>query len=587
MTGGRKISRPIKWAIIFVVLLYFVNIAAAYDGLEWVNGTSGTLKRNEIISFMGYSVKVVAFNAPVESDNRLGIPIEPVKPFVELNISNNGSFINTSILGEGDSFISSDGEFKVDAEKLPLGLSKDWLYESYNPWVILRLSQRGKPQLTITINVDDEYVSGPNTEIIAKIILKNTGTAAINNVDLEIGTELPVLRGNSKYHYETLMKGKEISETVAFSTPVVSDLKKYSIFMNSSGVDVKDNSYKVTQLKTILIAPSLQQAPSLSKNTNAKAYLKDQIMVSISFKNNADYELKNVSIVDSVPKGFKLLSNNSLHWIVNVGPNQEWYFRYLLKPIEANSKGVLFPATTAEFKNNNEYYKIPSNRPTTIIYGPRIDLIKQADVSEINPGDTVTVTVIAENSGSTPTMVTITDDLPADVTLISGNTTFEEYLEAGKEISFSYTLNSNSGKPIELPPAKAEYFELGYKGTKLTTMSEGLIISIRPPPTPEPTPDPAVEIPVNYSEHGKCHGKSSTAVNITEPPVQPVIVEPGQEIYSIDSNAILNLLMGCSEINGTEPQLNMTSDVCSFVPEYTFTVTNLVSNPGFESGSNQ
>ena len=43
--------------------------------------------------------------------------------------------------------------------------------------------------------------------------------------------------------------------------------------------------------------------------------------------------------------------------------------------------------------------------------------------------------------------------------------------------------------------------------------------------------------------------------------------------------------MGCSEINGTEPQLNMTSDVCSFVPEYTFTVTNLVSNPGFESGS--
>jgi uncharacterized repeat protein (TIGR01451 family) len=567
MTKGRKISRPIKWMVIFVILLYFVSIAAAYTGLEWESGISGTLKRNEVISFKDYSVKVVAFNAPVESDKNKEIPIEPVKPFVGLNISKNGSFINTTFLGEGESFISADGEFMVGAEKLPLGLSQDWLYESYNPWVVLNLSQRGKPQLTTTISSDDEYVSGPNSEIIAEIILKNTGKAAINNVDLDIGTELPLLRGNLKYHYDTIMKGAEISETVAFSTPVVTDLKKINISVNTSGFDVKDISYETTQVKTILIAPSSQQAPSLSKNTNAKAYLKDQIMVSISFKNNADYELKNVSIVDSVPKGFKQLSNNTLRWIVNVGPNQEWYFRYLLKPIEANSKGVLFPPVTAEFKNNNEYYKIPSNRPTTIIYGPRIDISKQADVSEINPGDTVTVTVIAVNNGSTPSMVTITDDLPADVTLISGNTTHEEYLEAGKETMFSYTITSNSGKPINLPPAKAEYFELGYKGTKLTTMSEGLIISIRPPPTPEPTPEPtpdqAVEIPVNYSEPGNVQGNQ--AVNITEPPLQPDIGEPEQYIDSNDSNAILNLLLGCNEINGNEPQIEMTSDVCSFV----------------------
>ncbi len=72
-------------------------------------------------------------------------------------------------------------------------------------------------------------------------------------------------------------------------------------------------------------------------------------MVSIYFKNNADYELKNVSIVDSVPKGFKQLSNNTLRWVVNVGPNKEWYFRYLLKPTEAGD--VLFPSTTAEFDN--------------------------------------------------------------------------------------------------------------------------------------------------------------------------------------------------------------------------------------------
>ncbi len=566
MIEGRKISRPIKWMVIFVILLYFVSIAAAYDGLEWENGISGTLKQDGVISFMGYSVKVVAFSAPVESDKYKEIPIEPVEPFVGLNISNNGSFINSTFLGEGDSFISDDGEFKVEVEKLPSGLSKDWLYESYNPWVILKLSQRGKPQLTTTINADDEYVSGQNTEIIAEIILKNTGTAAINNVDLDLGTELPLLRGNLKYHYDTLKKGEEISETVTFSTPVVTDLKKFNIFVNSSGFDVKDISYKTTQLKTILIAPSSQQAPSLSKSTNAKAYLKDLIMVTISFKNNAIYELKNVSIVDSVPKGFKQLSNNSLNWTVNVSPNGEWYFRYLLKPIEANSKGVLFPSTTAELKINNEYYMIQSNRPETIIYGPRIDLSKQADVSEINPGDAVTVTVIAVNSGSTPSMVTIKDDLPADVTLISGNTTREEYLEANKDIRFSYTIKSNSDGPIRLPPATAEFFELGSKGTKLTTMSKELLISIRPPPTPTPTPEPtAVEIPVNYTEPGNVTGNPGPAVNITKPNERPVIAGSGNETYAIEGNDILNFLLGCNEINGNDLRTNMTSDVCSSV----------------------
>ena len=153
----------------------------------------------------------------------------------------------------------------------------------------------------------------------------------------------------------------------------------------------------------------------------------------------------------------------------------------------------------------NEYYMIQSNRPQTAIYGPRIELIKQADKTEINPGgDEVTVTVIAKNSGTTPTMVTIKDDLPPDATLISGTTTVEDYLEAGKDLSLSYTFSTNSAEPIRLPPAKAEYFELGSQGSKLTTMSAELLLSIRPPPTPEPTPeptlDPAFEIPVNSTE---------------------------------------------------------------------------------------
>jgi uncharacterized repeat protein (TIGR01451 family) len=559
MIAGQKNIQGIKWAVIFVVLLYFVNIAAAFDvtKLQWDIGKSATLKRNEVISFNGYSVEVIGFNGPVQSDKYKQMPIEPVEPFVGLNLSRNGSFITQITLTQGESYVFPDGEFRVTALELPPGNSKDWLFESYSPWTKLELDPRGKPKPEIVIDSIDETVSAPNTEIVVKVTLRNTGSADLYKVNMDIAAQLPVLNGNLKYYNETLKKGAQIIETITFSTPVVMDLKKNDLYVNVSGSDIKDNLYKSNKLKTILIAPQAQKAPILRKTTVAKMYMKDQMLVSLNLKNNANYELNNVSIVDSIPKGFKQLTNNSLHWIVNVPANEEWNFRYLLKPTEANSKGVLFPPAIAELKIMNEYYMIQSNRPDTVIYGPRIELSKQPDVTEISPGDAVTVTVVALNSGSTPSMVTINDTIPSNVELISGTTNLEEYLEANKEVRFNYTIRSNSDEAIKLPRAIAEYYELGSEGSKVNTTSQELIIKIKSPQTPEPTPVPTVIIPVNSSE--KVNTSQEPAVNIT--PEQKSIRAPLPEPFSADANAVLNLLISCNSNPGT----NLTSGICSSV----------------------
>ncbi|HMB44196.1 MAG TPA: hypothetical protein VKL21_00085 [Candidatus Methanoperedens sp.] len=559
MITGRKNIRGIKWVVIFIVLLCFVSNAAAYEvnKLQWGIGKSGTLKSNEVISSMGYTVEVVGFHGPVESDRYKGIPIEPVEAFVGLNLSRNGSFITQITLTQGESYVFPDGELRVTAVELPPGFSKDWLFESYNPWTKLELEPRGIPKPEILIESQDETVSAPNTEIVVKVTLINTGSADLKNVNMDIGTELPVLSGNLKYHYEILKKGEEIRETITFSTPVVMDMKKNDIFVNVSGNDIKDNLYNSTKLKTILISPQAQKAPILRKTTVARMYLKDQMLVSLNLKNNANYELNNVSIVDSIPKGFKQLTNNSLHWIVNIPANGEWNVRYLLKPTEANSKGVLFPPSTAELKIMNEYYMIQSNRPDTVIYGARIELSKQPDVSEISQGDSVTITVVALNSGSTPSMVTINDTIPSNVELISGTTNLEKYLEANKDIRFSYTIRSNSEGAIKLPRAIAEYYELGSEGTKVNTTSQELIIRIKSPQIPEPTPVPTVIIPVNSS--GKVNTSEEPAVNITHEQKSG----NGPEPLSFDANAFLNLLIGCNNI--IDPGFNLTSEVCSSI----------------------
>ncbi|MFA4958121.1 MAG: hypothetical protein WC556_14225 [Candidatus Methanoperedens sp.] len=560
-----------------LIISWLINASAAFEltKLQWDTGTSGTLKRDGVISYMGYSVKVTAFNAPVESEKYKNIPIEPVEAFVGLNISKNGTFINKTMIGRGESYISPDGELKVTAVDLPASSGKEWLFESYDPWVKLELSPRGKPLFDLSVNMADEYISAPNTEIVVKVVVKNPGTADMLNVNLDVGTKLPILRGNLKFHYDRIIKGTQVSETMTFSTPITTELTKYDIYTNVSGFDVKDDSYNMSLLRTIVIVPPPQQIPTLKKSSNAKMYLKDYNMVSLSFKNTLNYELKNVSISDSLPDGFKQISNNSLNWLVDIPANGEWTSRYILKPTEADKEGILFPEAKAEFKMNKEYYIVQSNKPETIVYGPRIELTKETDVSEITPGDTVTVTILAVNKGSTPSKVNITDTVPGDVILLSGITMREEYLEANKEVKFSYTIRSNSESPFKLPAAEANYFELGDRGALIGTKSQETLISIKVPPTPVPTPEPESSAPISTIEPevealltpvvNEPPVEGVPVVDVTEEPKRPDIVEQEPLKPSIDGNVVLNVILGCDKITSIDPQNNKIAEVCNLV----------------------
>jgi len=340
MMSARTRSGLIKWVMAIFIISLLITGSEAFEltQLQWDTGTSGILKVDGVISYMGNSVRVNDFSKPVESDKYTNIPIEPVEAFVGLNISRNGTFINKTMLGRGESYISPDGEFKVTAVELPASLGKEWLYESYAPWVNLELSQRAKPRFDLIVTMDEEYISIPNSEMVLNVRVTNPGTADMLNVNLEVGSKLPVLRGNLKFHYDKIPKGGQVSETMAFSTPIISELTKYDIYTNVSGFDVKDISYNRILLKTILVVPPPQEIPILRKSLNAKMYLKDYNMVSLSFKNTLNSELKNVSIVDSLPNGFKQISNYSLNWLVDVPANGEWSFRYTVKPTGSKSR---------------------------------------------------------------------------------------------------------------------------------------------------------------------------------------------------------------------------------------------------------
>lgn len=562
-----NIKSGLIWGIIIFIVLFGTTGIAQIEGLQlqWTGGVSGKLMRGEVLTYKGYSVEVIDFPAPVESSKYKPEPEEPVTPFVGLNISKKGKFINRFVLGLSESYIIPDGELKVTAKELPAQNAREWLFESYAPWAIIELNPRGTPQLGVSIQTDkDKYTSSYTTDIVTTVILENTGSADAVNVDMAIPTELPIKKGNLKYHYDRIKIGESITESLTFTTPILTEQKTQTISANVSGYDVMDIPYTATSSKNISITSEVPVSLTIKKSTVDKMYLKDYTIVSLSIKNNGRYDADNVNITDYLPDGFRLLGSRSLNWVVDIPVGGEWDYRYTIRPVKANKEGVVFPAATVEFTFRNEFYSLQSNQPRIIVYGPGIALYKQTDVYEVNPGDTVTVTVIAENTGSTPTRVSIMDTLPDKVTLISGSTVKEDFLEATRKIGFNYTIRVDSNEPITLPPATAEFFELGSKGRRLSANSQEFEIHIKSltktqTPTPHiTTPVPAVTLPKKTPE-------PALVTTTPVPAVTPAVVKPAKipdELLREAENFFLNTILAC---NGTNiSRFNVTSTACNF-----------------------
>lgn len=521
------------------------GFAQTFDSsqLQWTMGVSGKLMTGEELTYKGYSVKVISFPAPVESAKYKPEPAEPVEPFVVLNISKNGTFISTTPLRLAESYIVPDGELKVTANDLPAQNAKEWIFESYAPWAVIELDTRGTPSLAVSIQTDkDKYVSSYTTDIVATVNLENTGSADAVNVDMVIDTGLPINKGSLKYHYDKIKMGESITENITFASPILAEQKMFGISANVSGYDVMDIPYTATSIKSISMAAELPVILSFTKSTVGKMYLKDYTIISLSVKNNGRLDAKNVNITDSLPDSFGLLGNQPLHWVADIPVNEEWNYHYLVRPLEPSTEGIVFPAATAGFVVMNESYTVQSNQPKIVVYGPKIVLTKKTDVSEFNPGDTVTVTVVAENTGSTLTRVTITDTLPDKATLVGGSTTFGGFLEATMNVSFKYTLRIDSKEPVTLPAAIAEYYELGTSGRKISTKSQEVEIQLKsakktPIPTPSiTTPTPAVTITTAAPTP-----QITIALPTPAPAVTPPLLEPLNTVYEQLSKAYIFL----------------------------------------------
>lgn len=459
------------------------SCALTNEDIKWSDegNTYRLTPTDKIATEKEYTIKAVEFPSPVRGVGKIdgGIrPERPVVPFIVLelyrDIINNPNPIDIFGLGIGDEYIVPDKELRITIDNIPDNMSQDWVYEYYNPWVIIKTQKRSIPNLDITINLkdasgksidEDNIKSGDDIE--ADIKIKNTGEDTINDVSFNIDPD-PLLLKNVvetdilKDTIYKLNKDEEKIINVSFTIPVYLEEREYEIRVNATGYDIKDLVYNFKtskKIKTKGDIESIYVEKQVARNTT---YLKEYVHVVLNIVNTGHLAVSNIIINDSIPDRLIFVKDgviyNRTQFSFNkssIGPSDSWTIDYNLKPIEPGI--YILPKFDVNFSAGGKYLSATSSEVGFRVFGPKVVLNKSA--TDMGNG-IVEVMVKAKNMGNGFTKVIIEDTIPDNTALISGKVTLTTslYPDAEKAMSYTIKLTDKNISNLIWSPARANYY---------------------------------------------------------------------------------------------------------------------------------
>lgn len=441
-------------ALLAVFIFSVLSITAfAADEVEWVEKKDAAkLYWGNTIVVEGYEIKAEDFN-----ENKM----------VFVSISKDGEKLKTSPLTAGLEF-DYNNEIKVYAQNVDPNYEiikkdgKEFKTGNWNPYAQLDILVRGKPSFDIDVETKkDRYDS--DSRIDLKITIKNDGEAKAENVVLNVDTcGLEVINGKMKHTYTEIPKKgtvQPVNLTLKASAPW--EDTHYNITVKTTCEDIGGKKYESIGYKNITVSKKWDL--TISKNFVKERHMGDIIPVSVNARNSGLCNINDIVLKDSIMSNMHLQNDATLEKKISLksGETVEDIFKYALIPEKPGE--FTFPAIVATFTlPNGESGKITSNSSEKImIYGPYIEITKTVDKQQLNSGDELTVTVITKNTGNVDASVTVTDTIPSEAKLISGDTSFKQVLEKkGGSKTITYILQMHKEGEIKIPACKATFLDL-------------------------------------------------------------------------------------------------------------------------------
>jgi uncharacterized repeat protein (TIGR01451 family) len=492
-----------RYFAVLVMVFMCAGVASAANisknDIEWGDAASATLYMGDTLMNGDYTVKAVEFSSPVPGIKNLQgniVPDAVVVPMVNLEIYKSGVLINKIVMKLADEpYIDADYEYRISVTEFPNRNSREWVYEYYKPWATVSIQTKAKPELEVDIITDKtSYNSYNDTQIDAKVMVINKGGAFAKNVDVNLSPgELKLGSGDIRQlhkNFQRIEKNSVQSFMVTLAVPQITDEESYALNADAMGYDILDNEYTASGSLSLTVTPKSDYF-TISKSARDRIYLGDNDTVHLVVSNRGAYDIRDISLQDSINENFALEQNSSLQWdIPLLKPGQDWETTYTIQPLKTNLDGFQIPEATARFTVNDESVKASSEKTTIIVNGPIIILNKTVDMDVAYINEDVKVTVSVNNVGNIPTKVEVKDSLPQGVSFVSGQTSLDPtFLELNAPQEFSYIIRRSTEGEVRLSPAVANYTDIMYRGeTRSEILSDRPVITFIDTSKAKPTP---------------------------------------------------------------------------------------------------
>lgn len=450
-----------KLALIALLAVFFVSAfsvtAFAEEDIEWIEKQDGTtLYWGDTVTVNGYDIKAEDFN----DDNQ-----------VFISISKDGEKLKTFPLSVGMEVVYND-RIKVYAQEVDPNYEtiekngKKFKTGNWNPYAKLDILIKGEPKFDIEVETKKDTYDSKSTgdsAIDVSIKIKNEGDAKAENTILTIDTAgMEVLKGKTKYTFGQVLKDETLeSVNLTLKAPKPWEDTDLNVTAKVTCEDVRDEKYEDIGFKVIKIEKKWGLV--ISKVITRNNHMGKPIRVSVNVRNEGLCDLDNIILKDSVAPETHLQKDMVLEKTLSLksGELTEKVFEYTLIPDKPGE--FTFPKATANFTlPNGQNGEASSNNSENIkIYGPEISVTKTIDRQQLNSGDKLTVTITVRNAGNVGSSVTVTDTVPPEAKLISGETSFKQILESnGDSKTVSYILQMHKEGEIRLPACKASFIDL-------------------------------------------------------------------------------------------------------------------------------
>lgn len=207
---------------------------------------------------------------------------------------------------------------------------------------------------------------------------------------------------------------------------------------------------------TLTIPVSSPNLAVLKSTATTSTTIGDTITYSVTLTNNGIATVNNVVFTDALPGGTAFVTGSVLVdgvarpgaspstgvTIGSIAPGASVTVAFTVTVTSLPATGVLNNQSSVSFTSGALSNIAFSNIVTTPVYQPVLTAAKSSSSVNATVGDTITYTVLVNNTGNYPATATLTDTIPAGTTLIANSVLINGLPSPGADPATGFTLGS-------------------------------------------------------------------------------------------------------------------------------------------------